>query len=54
MTSALLVLRAYQLGLSLDDLDSLEYGMVMDLLTETANDDFKYDKVATQEDFDRW
>lgn len=54
MTSALLVLRAYQLGLSLDDLDSLEYGFVMDMLTENSNDDFKYDKVATQEDFDRW
>jgi len=54
MTSALLVLRAFQLGLSLDDLDSLEYGMVMDMLTESQNDGEKYDRVATQEDFDRW
>lgn len=54
MTSAILLLRAYQLGLSLDDLDSLEYGMVIDLLTEAANDDCKYDRIATQEDFDRW
>ena len=54
MTSALLVLRAYQMGLSLDDLDSLEYGMVLDMLTENGNDSETYDKIATQEDFDRW
>lgn len=54
MTSALLILRAYQLGLNLDDLDSLEYGMVVDMMTESQNDEAKYDRVATQEDIDRW
>jgi hypothetical protein len=54
MTSALFLLRAVQLGLTLDDLDSLEYGTVVDMMTESANDDCQYDQVATQEDFDRW
>lgn len=48
------LLRAIQIGLTLDDLDCLEVGMVNDMMTESANDDAKYDYVATQEDFDRW
>lgn len=54
MTSALLVLRAYQMGLTLDDLDSLEYGFLIDMMTESQNDEANYDRVATQEDIDRW
>lgn len=54
MTTALFVLRAYQIGLSMSDLDSLEYGFVVDMLTEAANDDCEYSIVATQEDFDRF
>lgn len=54
MTSALFVLRAFQMGLTLDDLDSLEYGTVIDIMTESSNDECEYDAVATQEDFDRF
>lgn len=54
MTTALFLLRAVQLGLRLDELDSLGYGTVLDMMTESANDEYKYDRVATQEDFDRW
>lgn len=54
MTSALFLLRAVQMGLTLDDLDGLEYGTVVDMMTEQANDGCNYNAVATQEDFDRW
>jgi len=54
MTSALFLLRAYQMGLRIDDLDTLEYGAVLDMMTESANDEAKYNYVATQADFDRW
>lgn len=54
MTTALFVLRAIQIGLTIDDLDCLEYGEVVDLLTETGNDDCDYNTIATQNDFDRW
>ena len=54
MTLGLFLLRAVQMGLRMDDLDSLEYGTVYDMMTESSNDDEHYDYVATQEDFDRW
>lgn len=48
------VLRAVQVGLTLDDLDGLEYGAVVDMMTESANDDFDYKPLANQDDFDRF
>ncbi len=54
MTTALYVLRCIQAGLRLSDLNALEYGMIMDILTESANDDYKYKEVASQDDFDRF
>lgn len=43
-----------QLGLTIADLDRLEYGMVEDILIERENDNFDYKQLATQEDFDRF
>ena len=54
MTTALFVLRAVQLGLSLDDLDGMEYGTVIDLMTEAANDTCEYKQLASQDDFDKF
>ena len=54
MTTALFLLRVFQVGMKLDDLDELEAGTVFDIMTEAANDDFKYKQVATQTDFDRF
>ena len=54
MTTALFLLRAVELGISIGDLDLLTIGLVLDMWTEKANDDVKYSKVATQEDFDRF
>lgn len=42
------------MGLHMEDLDGLEYSFIMDMMTEQDNDDFKYDTLATQADFDRW
>lgn len=54
MSLGLFLLRAVQLGLSLDDLDGLEYGTVIDMLVENGNDGYEYQPVATQDDFDRF
>ena len=52
MTTPLFLLRCVQLGLLMGDLDFLTIGLVNDMFTERENDDFKYDSLATQEDFD--
>lgn len=54
MTTALFLLRCTELGLSMEDLDELDLGMVFDMFTEKSNDSVNYAKVATQEDFDRF
>lgn len=54
MTTGVFLLRAVQMGLSMDDLDSLEYGTVVDMMIESGNDDCHYAELATQEDFDRF
>ena len=53
MTSALIVLRAKQVGFSLDEMDSLSWGQLMDVITESANDNFKYPKKGTKSDFEK-
>lgn len=50
MTLALFLLRAVQMNLRLEDLDFLEYGTVVDMMTESANDTCEYNQLATQED----
>ena len=52
MTVGLYLLRAFQIGMSLNDLDMMSVGMVLDIITESANDDYDYKPMATQEDFD--
>ena len=54
LTTALYTLRCVQVGLKIADLDYLEYGFVMDIITESSNDDYKYREVATQADFDKF
>lgn len=54
MNTALFLLRALQVGLSLSDLDTLEYGEVVDIIIESANDNCEYAQKATQEDMDRF
>lgn len=52
MTTALFLLRTIEIGLSIDDLDKLTFGMVIDMFTEKSNDSVEYDYVATQDDID--
>ena len=54
MTTPLFLLRCMELGVSVRDLDLLTIGLVIDMWTERANDQVKYDKVATQEEFDKF
>lgn len=48
------MLRAKQLGFSLEELDNVEEGLVMDMIIESGNDlcDDEYRQVATQSDYD--
>lgn len=43
-----------QIGLRIEDLNVLEYGEVLDMLTEAANDNYNYKEIASQGDFDRF
>ncbi len=54
MTTALLLLRAAQLGISMTDLGRISVGMLLDMYTEALNDQEDYPVLATQEDFDRF
>lgn len=54
MTTPLFLLRCVQLGLGVGDLNLLTIGLVNDMFTERQNDDFKYDTLASQDDFDRF
>ena len=54
MTTALFLLRCTEIGISIADLDLLTIGLVMDMWTEKGNDSVKYQKVAGQEEFDRF
>lgn len=54
MTTALFMLRSIQLGLSLEELSYLSIGMVIDMITESGNDNCEYDTIATQEDINRF
>lgn len=54
MTTPLFLLRAVELGLSVYDLSLLTIGLVNDMFTEKANDDWRYKEIATQKDFDEF
>ena len=54
MTTPLFLLRCLQIGLSLRDLDLLTVGMVNDIFVENMNDDYDYNQLASQDDFDKF
>lgn len=54
MTTPLFLLRSVELGVSIQDLDLLTIGLVLDMWTEKGNDGVKYKRIATQEDFDKF
>lgn len=54
MNTAIFMLRAYQMGLSIADIDELEEGFITDMIIENGNDSYEYKEKATQEDFDKF
>ena len=54
MTTGLFMLRCKELGLSVSELEQIDYGLVMDMLIEQSNDEYKYPYKATQKDFDKF
>ena len=54
MTTPLFRLRCVQLGISIRDLDLLTIGLVNDMFTESANDDYPYKQLASQADMDKF
>lgn len=41
-TTPLFILRAKQAGLTLDELGTMSFGFVMDIMTELSNDSYQY------------
>lgn len=43
-------MRCVQLGLSMSDLEYLDIGTILDMMTEKGNDNYEYAELATAED----
>lgn len=54
MNTAIYMLRAKQMGLSIADMEELEEGFIVDMMVESGNDNFEYKEVANQDDFDKF
>lgn len=54
MTTPLLLLRACQIGVPIGDMHLISIGLLLDMWTEKTNDTATYERIATQEDFDRF
>ena len=54
MNTGLFMLRCKELGFSVEELDHVEFGLVLDMLTEKGNDEYKYPYKANQKDFDKF
>lgn len=52
MTVGLYLLRSFQLGMNIEDIDKMSVGMVLDIFTENANDGYDYKPLANQADMD--
>jgi len=54
MTTGLFMLRCKELGLTVEELEDIDYGLVEDMLTERGNDEYNYPYKATQDDFNKF
>lgn len=54
MNTAIYMLRAFQIGMHIEDMERLSIGMVNDIIIESGNDNYNYKQVATQNDFDKF
>lgn len=46
------MLRAKQIGFSIDEMEQVTEGDILDMIVEHGNDGEEYEEVATQADFD--
>jgi hypothetical protein len=53
-TTGLFMLRCKELGLSVYELETMEFGLVADMLIEKDNDQHQYPYKASQSDYDRF
>lgn len=54
MNTGIFMLRCKELGLSIFELDNLDFGLVVDMLIERNNDEYEYPIKASQSDFDKF
>lgn len=54
MNTPLFLLRAFQIGLHVNDLEELDSGVVLDMVIESANDQAEYAIKPTQDIFDKF
>ena len=48
------MLRCKQLGLTIDELENMDFGLVEDMMTEKDNDSYDYPVKASQRDFNKF
>ena len=48
------MLQCKELGLTVLELEEIDFGQIQDMLIEKQNDEYKWPYKATQEDFDRF
>lgn len=48
------MVRAKQMGITLEEMDNLEEGFITDMIIENGNDNCEYDQIANQKDFDQF
>ena len=54
MTTGLFMLRCKELGLTVEELELMDFGLVSDMFIEKENDEHKWPFKATQKDFDKF
>ena len=54
MNTGLFMLRCKELGFSVAELEEVDFGLVLDMLTEKGNDEHQYPYKASQNDFNKF
>ena len=54
MNTAVFMLRCKELGLSINELEEIDFGLVNDMLIEQGNDQYEYPSKATKKDFEKF
>ena len=48
------MLRCKELGFSVIELEQVSFGLIMDMMVEKSNDEYKYPYKASQDDFNNF